>query len=255
MQVVIVGTGNVATVLGKVIQSAGHKIMQVLGRNEQNAKALANIFGCESGHDITTAYKHADVYLFAISDNALHHLYQNVHLGNKLVVHTAGSVSKDVLNNISGNYGVIYPLQSLNKDAIAVPDIPLLIDGNSAETIAAIQNFAQTFSDQVSIANDDARSKFHIAAVIVSNFVNHLYALTHEFCVTEKIDFKKLMPLLHETAGRMQNLSPRDLQTGPAVREDIYTLGKHLQLLTTHPDLKYIYLKLTESILKFHHPK
>ncbi len=170
-------------------------------------------------------------------------------------MHTAGSVSKDVLNNISGNYGVIYPLQSLNRDATALPDIPLLIDGNSAETIVAIQNFAQTLSDKVSIANDDARLKFHIAAVVVSNFVNHLYALTNEFCVTENIDFQKLMPLIYETAGRMQNLSPRDLQTGPAVREDIYTLGKHLQLLTAHPDLKYIYLKLTESILKFHHPK
>ena len=255
MKVVIVGTGNVATVLGKVIQTAGHKIIQVLGRNEHNAKILADIFGCESGHDITTVYKNADVYLFAISDNALHHLYQNVHLGNKLVVHTAGPVSKDVLNNISGNYGVIYPLQSLHKEAIELPKIPLLIDGNSPQTTTYVQKFAQTLSNNVSIANDEARLKFHIAAVIVSNFVNHLYALTNEFCATENIDFDKLMPLIHETTGRMKRLSPKDLQTGPAVREDIYTLGKHLQSLTAHPDIKYIYLKLTESILKFHHLK
>lgn len=255
MKVVIVGTGNVATVLGKVIQTAGHKIVQVLGRNEQNAKMLADIFGCESGHDITTAYKNADVYLFAISDNALHHLYHNVHLGNKLVVHTAGSVTKDVLNNISGNYGVIYPMQSLNKDSIELPKIPLLIDGNSPQTTAYMQRFAQTLSDNVSVANDEARLKFHVAAVIVSNFVNHLYALTNEFCISENIDFEKLMPLMQETTGRIKKLSPKDLQTGPAVREDIYTLGKHLQLLTAHPDIKYVYLKLTESILKFHHIK
>ena len=255
MKVVIVGTGNVATVLGKVIQTAGHKIMQVLGRNEHNAMVLANTFGCEFGHDITTAYKNADVYLFAISDNALHHLYQNVHLGNKLVVHTSGSVSKDVLNNISGNYGVIYPMQSLNKEVAELPKMPLLIDGNSAQTTTYVQKFAQTLSDNVIIANDEARLKFHIAAVIVSNFVNHLYALTYEFCATENIDFEKLMPLIHETTQRMKKLSPRDLQTGPAVREDIYTLGKHLQLLSAHSDLKYIYLKLTESILKFHHLK
>src|SRR5688572_9924724 len=153
MKVVIVGTGNVATVLGKVIQNAGHKIMQVLGRNEHNAKMLADIFGCQSGNDIATAYQDADVYLFAISDNALHHLYQNVHLGNKLVVHTAGSVSKDVLNNISRNYGVIYPMQSLNKEAVELPKIPLLIDGNSSQTTTYIEKFAQTLSDHVSIAN------------------------------------------------------------------------------------------------------
>jgi hypothetical protein len=45
------------------------------------------------------------------------------------------------------------------------------------------------------------------------------------------------------------------VQTGPAIREDIFTLNRHLQALTAHPDIKYLYLKLSESILKLHEKK
>ena len=170
MKVVIIGSGNVATVLGKIIQNAGHNIVQVLSRNEYNARMLANSFGCEYGNYLSAQYKEADIYLFAITDNALHHLNQHVQLHNRLAVHTAGSVSKDVLNSISEKYGVIYPLQSLNKTSTDLPEVPLLIDGNSTEVLKYLHEFANTLSNMVSAVNDEDRLKFHIAGVFVNNF-------------------------------------------------------------------------------------
>ena len=38
MNVVIVGSGNVAAVLSKLIQRAGHKIVQVVSRNADHAR-------------------------------------------------------------------------------------------------------------------------------------------------------------------------------------------------------------------------
>src|SRR5437868_12497480 len=124
--------------------------------------------------------------------------------------------------------------------------IPILIDGNSPETTALIEDFARSLSNTVSIANDDQRLKLHVAAVIVSNFTNHLYALAEEFCEKEKVDFKMLIPLIMETAERIETNSPASVQTGPALRNDIFTLDKHLRLLNAYPKLKYVYLKLTE---------
>ena len=112
-----------------------------------------------------------------------------------------------------------------------------------------------SFASNVSIADDEERIKYHVAAVLVSNFTNHMYAMADEFCHKENIDFKKLIPLIMETAGRIQNYEPQLVQTGPAIREDIYTLGKHLQVLSAHPDLKYLYLKLSESILRLYQKK
>ncbi len=256
MKIVIVGSGNVATVLGKVIHNAGHEIVQVLSRNENHAKELAKIFNCSSGSFKSTEYKEADIYLLAITDTALYHLDQYVHLQNKLVVHTAGSVSKEVLKNVSSDYGIVYPLQSLIKSSQEeVTEIPLLVDGSSVDTTAFILEFCKTFSDNVTIADDQERLKFHVAAVLVNNFTNHLFAMGEEFCKKENIEFEKLYPLIDETVHRIKLHPPQSVQTGPAIREDIYTLGKHLQILSAHSDLKYLYLKLSESILKHHQKK
>ena len=255
MKVVIVGSGNVGTVLGKIIKKAGHDIVQVLSQNFQHAKVLADILECEAGDYTKRPFKNADLYLFAVIDNALHHLDHHVYLENILAVHTAGSVSKDVLNNVSDRYGVIYPLQSLNKNLNHLPEIPLLIDGSSTDVLTELNEFAKSLSKDVLIVNDDERLKFHIAAVFVSNFTNHLYAMADDFCTQENIDFKKLLPLIEETAARIKDYPAKDVQTGPAIRQDVYTLGKHLKMLSADPDLKYIYLKLSESILKLHQVK
>jgi predicted short-subunit dehydrogenase-like oxidoreductase (DUF2520 family) len=255
MKVALVGSGNVATVLGKVMHNAGHEIVQVLSRNENHAKSLAQIFNCSFGSFKSTPYKDADIYLLAITDTALYHLDQCVQLRDKIVVHTAGSVSKEVLKNVSSNYGVIYPLQSLIKSWEEVPEIPFLIDGSSDDISSIILEFSKTLSATVAVADDQERLKFHVAAVLVNNFTNHLFAMGDEFCKKEKISFNKLYPLIDETIRRVKLRPPQTVQTGPAIREDIYTLGKHLQILSAHPDLKYLYLKLSESILKLHQKK
>jgi predicted short-subunit dehydrogenase-like oxidoreductase (DUF2520 family) len=252
MKVVLIGSGNVATVLGKVIHNAGHEIVQILSRNENHAKVLAQLFNCASGSFKSSTYKQADIYLLAITDTALHHLEEYAQLGNKLVVHTAGSVSKEVLKNISSRYGIIYPLQSLIKSTEQISDIPLLIDGSNLDITAILEEFAKTLSGNVTLANDQERLKYHVAAVLVNNFTNHLFAIADEFCEKEDIIFEKLYPLMDETIRRAKLHPPQSVQTGPAIREDIYTLGKHLQILSSHPDLKYLYLKLSESILKLH---
>lgn len=253
MKVVIVGSGNVATVFSKLIIKSGHEIVQILSRNENHAKDLANQYNVPWGSFKSTPYVDADFYILAISDNSLSHLDQYKVLGKKIVLHTAGSVSKDVLRQLSENYGILYPLQSLNKNSKDIFSIPLMIDGNSGRVTNKIEAFAKTLSPDITHASDSERLKYHIAAVLVNNFTNHLFAVGEEFCEKEHIDFKKLYPLIHETTNRIQDRPPKNTQTGPAIREDIYTMGKHLQLLSDHTDIKYLYLKLSESIIKFHH--
>ena len=250
MQIVIVGSGNVASVLGRLCKQNGHQILQVVSRIASHAKILADEFNCEHADYGGEMHSAAQLYLVAVADTALFDLDKNFNLGNKLILHTAGSVSKDVLKTVSVNYGVLYPLQSLRKEMEYATAIPLLIDGNTEETITLIEDFAKTLSVNVSKANDDERLKLHVAAVVVSNFTNHLYALAEEFCKKEQIDFTLLAPLIKETAERIQHASPAHVQTGPAVRNDIFTIEKHLRILANHPKLKYIYIKLTDSIMK-----
>lgn len=248
----MVGSGNTATVLCAVINKSGHEIVQVASRNIAHAKQLADDY--QAGFTSLTEehFAEADIYIIALNDAALENLQKITGLKNKLIVHTAGSVSIDALKERSATYGVLYPLQTLSKQNDHLPEIPFLVDGNNKETLHRILGFAKTLSENVTEADDTARLNYHVAAVFVSNFTNHMYALAEKFCTQERIDFKNLMPVISEVTNRLARHSPFLTQTGPAMRDDVYTLNKHLQALGAHPDLKYVYLKLSESIIKTH---
>jgi len=251
MKVVIIGSGNVATILGRLMKKAGHTIIEVYSRQADHAQVLADELRSGFTDKIELIDPNADIYLFAISDVAISSLDARFKFGNKLVLHTAGSVSIDVLKKVSSNYGILYPLQSLRKEMETIPEIPLLIDGNTEDTRADIEEFAKTLSPLVDISTDEERLKLHVAAVFVSNFTNHLYALASSYCQKESVDFSLLYPLINETAQRLSQYSPDEVQTGPAARKDIVTIDKHLKLLSNYPDLKYLYAKLSDSIVDY----
>jgi predicted short-subunit dehydrogenase-like oxidoreductase (DUF2520 family) len=251
MKIVIIGTGNTATVLGRKLKAAGHDIIQVFGRDSMAASELAYELDTESTNYWNIVNKDADIYILAVSDIAIEEVMKELHLPNKTIVHTAASVSKNILEKAASHFGVFYPLQSLKKEVDHLPEIPIIIDASDETTLHELDVLAHSISDKVIEANDEQRLKLHLAAVFCNNFVNHLYVLTEAYCKKEGIDFHLLLPLIKETAERLDDISPSQSQTGPAVRNDRSTIEKHLALLANHPQLQSIYSILTESI--YHH--
>jgi predicted short-subunit dehydrogenase-like oxidoreductase (DUF2520 family) len=250
MEIVIIGTGNTASVLGRKLKAAGHNIVQVFGRNAHAASVLAYELNTESTSYWSVVNRNAAIYLLAVSDIAVEEIVEQLQLPGKTIVHTAASVSKEVLMNHARHYGVFYPLQSLKKETPYLPDIPIIIDASDEQTLHQLEELAGSISDKVMEAGDEKRLKIHLAAVFCNNFVNHLYTLTEDYCRKEGIDFQLLVPLIKETALRLESMSPSNAQTGPAIRKDENTINKHLLLLEKHPELKDLYQIFTESILK-----
>ena len=248
MKIVIIGTGNTATVLGRKLKAAGHEIVQVYGRDTKAASDLAYELDTESTNYWNIVNRGADIYILAVSDIAIEEVLQELQLQGKTIVHTAASVSKNVLQPATRHFGVFYPLQSLKKDIGYIPDIPIVIDASDEPTLKELDILAHSISDKVIEANDEQRLKLHLAAVFCNNFVNHLYVLTEQFCKKEGIDFFMLIPLIKETAARLESISPALSQTGPAIRNDLNTIEKHREVLKQYPQLKKIYDQFTESI-------
>lgn len=249
MNIVIIGTGNAATVLGKKFKQAGHEIVQIFGRDASAASKLAYQFDTESTNYWSVIRKDADFYLVAVADDAIAEVAKHVHVPGKLVAHTAASVPKDVLKAMSNHYGVFYPLQSLRKEMDELPDIPVFIDASDEAARKKLEQLARSISNEKAIvAGDKERLRLHVAAVIVSNFTNHLCKLAEDYCKNEGLDFKQLIPLIEETAQRLKTISPSLAQTGPAIRHDQPTIEQHLAVLEKYPHLKKIYELMTESI-------
>ena len=248
MEIVIIGTGNTATILGRKLKAAGHHIVQVYGRDAQAASQLAYELGTESTNYWSVVNREADLYILAVSDIAIAEVVHELQWPAKTVVHTAASVSKKILEKSAPHYGVFYPLQSLKKGTAHMPEVPILIDASDAETLQHLDQLAHSISEQVVTADDEERLKLHVAAVFCNNFVNHIYTLMEQFCRQEGIDFKLLLPLIKETAWRLEEISPAAAQTGPAVRNDQPTIQKHLAILEQYPELKTFYKLFTKSI-------
>lgn len=249
MNIVMIGSGNVAAVLGRKLKAAGHNIVQIYSRNASVASELAYEWDTESTNYKSMIQKNADLYIIAVDDQSIAAVADDLRLPGKIVVHTAASVPMDVLKDVSDHYGVLYPLQSLRKDISTITDIPLFVDGNDDYTKSRLHSLAASVSkEQVGMAGDDDRAKLHVAAVVVNNFTNHLYQLAEAYCLKEGIDFKLLLPLIEETALRLRENSPAQALTGPAIRHDKQTIEKHLDILQSHPKLRNIYLMMTESI-------
>lgn len=252
MHVNIIGSGNVATVLGRLIKNNGHSVAEVVSRNFDRAAQLSEILEAKAVNEIANMSGDADMYIAAVSDKAIPLIAAQLKNQTGVVVHTSGAVSKNVLKDTGKQFGVLYPLQSLRKELKTIPPVPFLVDGNTNDAKEIIWSFAKTLSERTCICGDEERLKMHLSAVMVSNFTNHLYALTEQYCQREELDFSFLYPMIAEVANRLQDTPAANLQTGPAMRGDEATIQRHLELLKDHDHLKIIYNDLTESIKRFY---
>lgn len=252
MNIAIVGTGKVATILSEKLFNASHKIVCIVGRNETAVQTLANQYNSTGLSNFKQIPSQVDVILIAVADAAIAEIAENIANSNTIIVHTAGAISKEILNKNASNYGVLYPLQSITKYTTSTIEIPFLVDGSNDFTTNSIFKLAKTISTNVAFGSDELRSKIHIAAVLANNFTNYLFALAEDFCMNEQIDFSILQPIISETANRLKYISPKNVFTGPAIRKDEITINKHIELLEKHPTIKPLYIFLTKSLEEYY---
>jgi hypothetical protein len=65
-----------------------------------------------------------------------------------------------------------------------------------------------------------------------------MYGIAHRLLAEEDIPFDVLLPLIDETSAKVHMLTPREAQTGPAIRGDKDVMQSHLQMLAEEKDLK-----------------
>lgn len=248
MKIVFLGSGNVATHLAEALHAAGHRIIQVFSPAEENAVLLADKVGAEAVSSLQHLNTGADLYLFCVKDDALQEVILRMPQTTGTWAHTAGSLPMTLFSTRKEEYGVIYPLQTFSKTRrLNFSEIPLFIEGSTPATVLLLEDMARSISQEVHQLPGEKRSYLHLAAVFACNFVNHMYTLSSEILLNEEIPFAILRPLITETAAKVTEMTPREAQTGPAVRNDEQVMRNHLELLS-HAEMKELYTLISRSI-------
>ncbi|MDD3527991.1 MAG: DUF2520 domain-containing protein, partial [Bacteroidales bacterium] len=168
--VVLIGAGRVAHHLAKAINGSGRKIVQIYSRHRTNAQKLASAYKAAATDEIHNLVASADIYIIAISDDAIAGVANQLAVANKMVVHTSGSTPMDVLQTASSKYGVLYPLQSFAIDSeIDFSKVPLCIEAADLKTEEGLMQLARSLSHDVRQIDSETRLQIHIAAVFANN--------------------------------------------------------------------------------------
>lgn len=247
-KIVILGAGNIAFHLFRAFQTTkDFEVIQLYNRSEPKLKDFEGKVEITSDID---QLKLADIYIVAVSDDGIKSLIDTIRKKqNPLIVHTSGSVP--MLDSAERN-GVFYPLQTFSKQR--TPDfsqIPICIEADTTQDLKILEEMGKNISPKVFPISSEQRKSLHLAAVFACNFTNQLYQIAEKICTEKGVPFEILHALISETAQKVQNESPKNVQTGPAKRGDQETIDFHLSQLDS-PELKEIYTLLTESIQRDH---
>lgn len=249
VKVSIIGSGNVAQHLISALQKsqnsgAGIELVEAFSRKKES---LASLLDPDSITTDLSALKEADLYIIAVSDDAIASVSNQLPFKNRLVAHTSGSAPLDVLHD-TNRKAVFYPLQTFTKGkAVNFKTIPICLEAENPTDYQLLDKVAKSISDKVHAINSEQRKALHVAAVFVNNFTNHLYSIGNNICQENQIPFDILKPLIQETVEKIMTLSPDEAQTGPAIRNDQKTIAAHEAFLTNENQLT-IYKILTQSI-------
>lgn len=251
MRIALIGSGRVATCMGPQLKAAGHTIACVYSRTMANALELAEALGAPATDSLDNLPE-ADVYLTMLTDDALARLAPAIVKGreNALFLHTAGSIPMGIWKDAgAGRYGVLYAMQTFSKGAqIDWPQVPVFVEGSDATELETVKTLASDLSARVAELSSTGRKKLHVAAVFTCNFSNHMYAIADKLLATEGVPFSVMLPLVRETARKVETMSPASAQTGPAVRGDRKVIDEHLALLKDYPEYAGLYRMISSDI-------
>ena len=245
IKVIFLGFGNVNSHLLEALHKNKEvSIKQVFNRNY--IKMISPYEHIPFTDDIAKIVE-ADVYIIGIPDDAISAFSESLAFQNRLVVHTSGGVSMDALSS-KNRRGIFYPLQSFSKlRKVDFVNIPICLEAENEADLKLLRILGESISKNVTEISSEKRAKLHMAAVFVNNFTNYLYRIGSDILKEDDLPFDLLKPLILETALKIETLSPEEAQTGPAKRNDIKTIEKHLSLLN-NPEHRKFYELFTEAL-------
>lgn len=238
----IVGCGNLAYHLVKKLENSIHPVLFVFHPDKEKARLFSKEFKQLEVVE-ENSFPELDILICAVSDSSMSEVL-NFYSNYYFCVSTSGTF--DISEIGSENASTLYPLQTFNKlNSVEFEKVPLFLEvtNNNKEKLLY---FANLLSPNIHFLNAEQRQKLHISAVFANNFSNHLFDISEQYSKDNGLDFSWIITLIKQSVNQLGSVSPKELQTGPAKRNDNQTIEKHLELLPEN--LKEIYQVVTKSI-------
>jgi predicted short-subunit dehydrogenase-like oxidoreductase (DUF2520 family) len=243
LPIVIIGSGRVASSLGRVLRDRGASVVGVAGRDPERTRAAAEFIGVDAV-DFEAISNLAQRVLIAVSDAAIIEVaarLADAGFMHGIALHTAGSRGPEALAPLAAagvSTGVLYPLQTFatpEQGARALPGTHFAITGDEPATAWARQ-LVDLIPGQILSSQPAQWGLYHAAAVLASNYQVTLMdaaleaigrtGLTHDHALAA------LAPLARATLDNVLRLGPQAALTGSISRGDAETVRRNREALS-----------------------
>ena len=245
LKVGLVGYGNLGWHLLQRLQLSIDLKLELCSRSE---KVEEN--GIVSVDSIKELSEDLNVVILSVNDQSISAATAELPKAlkkNALVLHTSGATSMDALDEVNSP-GVIYPLLSFKKGVVVDWEhCPVFYTAADQEDETLLKKFAGYLSPKVVPITDDERLQLHAAAVWANNFANFMMVQAEDFLTDHNLEFDHLTPLIRQHLRKLNVFKPSEIQTGPAVRNDLNTMRRHIDLYENEKD-RQLYLEISKLI-------
>ena len=186
IKVVLIGAGNLAMNFQKIFASSnGVDLIQWFSRSLKKIRSFENKISIT---DKISELKPADIYIIAISDDAIAKMSAKIKT-SALVVHCSGAIAIDELL-CNSKKGVLYPIQTFSNRLLkSFNKIPFLIEAENKKDFELLQGLVHFIGGTPIEINSQKRSYIHLIAVMINNFGNHLIELGEKIAQSHDIPF------------------------------------------------------------------
>lgn len=235
----IVGTGKVASFWAKNLKKTMGPNVYALGSSPDKTLDFCNTFSIKEPKDFNLI----DLFILCVQDRNIDKVVSFLPKHAKILV-MSGTYQLRLQDKLS--VGVLYPLQTFgNIEDLSFENTPFLSEMEH-ECWDSIKTWLQLIGLEHEPYSEIQRLDAHLCAVMINNFTHHVIQSGLKEAENRKLDLNLFKPLINQTINN--SLIINNLQTGPASREDLETMAKHLDKLSG-ANLE-LYRFLSQEIIK-----
>jgi len=245
----IIGAGRVGRALGRCLRELGWKIGAVVTRSEPTARKVVRSIGAGHAHAfLTRQVVAAQVILITTPDRSVAEVAEELarigaeELRGKIVLHTSGALSSDVLDPLrqyGASVGSMHPLQTFSGVGVPPLDGKVFTIEGDAQAARIARAIARSLGAIPVHIDGSKKPLYHAAgALAAGNVLVLMEAATRLMTAAgmkRREAVRALLPLTRQVLENFERLGPRAAWTGPLSRGDYGVVATHMEAMKDMP--------------------
>ena len=263
-RVAIVGAGNLAGALAVALRGAGYTIDEVVSRGRAASLQRARRLASEVNAAAVTpaqAQLRAGLVWFCVPDGAIlaaaKLLGETTDWRGKLAVHSSGALTSDELTDLRQRGAAIasvHPLMTFVRGSRPpMVGVPFAIEGDAA-AVRMVRRIVKDLCGYAYPILKKDKAAYHAWGTFASPLLTALLVTSEHVAsvagVKPKAARQRMLPMIRQTLANYAVFGGAGAFSGPIVRGDVQTIGKHLSVLRAIPEARDIYLALARAALR-----